>query len=260
MVSYENPSSLQHDTLTATGTLAYSGDWQSNAFAVEDTTGVGLYVKMAVDPVGGIHLAYYNNNGGDLKYAYISSSDLTSKQVTSTQIVDSYLSVGARPTIDVTRVADSTVTGGYRYVPYIGYQMNSNLNTTASARLAYPVRFNTNGIPLGSGSDDKDMFTGNWEIKTVPTQNTPIDGKISAGVWTSNGVQAAIPAYNTKNQNAKAVFSEKTVTSGWQTPNKGASYAQTPCERAIVWGNGTMYPVISYAVSEEGKLEMAQQR
>ncbi len=244
MISYENPSSLSHDSELATGTLARSGDWQSNAFPVEDTTGVGLYVKMAVDPAGGIHLAYYNNNGADLKYAYISQSDLTQKKVTKVQVVDSYLSTGARPTIDVTRVS---VTGGYKYVPYIGYQMNSNLNTTASARVAYPVNFDSNGIPLGDGADSQDMYTGNWEIKTVPTQNTPIDAKVSAGVWTSgdNKVHTAIP-------NGTDTFENQDAT---KTIN-----AQATGQRAIVWGNGTLYPVISYAVSEEGKLEMAQQR
>ena len=247
MISYENPSSLSNDKTMATGTLAYSGDWQSNAFAVEDTTGVGLYVKMAVDPAGGIHLAYYNNNGADLKYAYISPSDLTSKKVTKVQTVDAYLSTGARPTIDVTRVVDNTVSGGYDYVPYIGYQMNSNLNTTASARIAHPVKFDSNGIAAGDGADSSDMYTGNWEVKTVPTENTPIDAKVSAGVWTSgtNKVHTAIPhAANT----FEAQNGTKTINS------------QATGQRAIIWGNGTLYPVISYAVSEDGKLEMAQQK
>ena len=182
-----------------------------------------------------------------MKYAYISQSDLTQKKVTKVQTVDAYNNTGARPTIDVTRVADTSVTGGYKYVPYIGYQMNSNLNTTASARVAYPVKFDDNGIPAGDGADSQDMCTGNWEIKTVPTQNTPIDAKVSAGVWTSgtDKVHTAIPSGTDTFENQSAT---KTIN------------AQATGQRAIIWGNGTLYPVISYAVSEEGKLEMAQMK
>ncbi len=103
------------------------------------------YIDLKVDSSNHIHLAYYDSYNGDVKYAYIPAYNSAAADV-DVYTIDSYLIVGSKLTIDVSSAG----------VPYIAYKGLGN-----SARVAW----NTGAEGPGVTSD---VFTGNWEIQTVP--------------------------------------------------------------------------------------------
>lgn len=210
-----------------------SNNWVSK---VVDENG-GINVKIAADSDGGIHFAYYDNKGGsDLKYAYMSSYTATPQIVS----VDSFGSVGAKCTIDLAKNANG------KWVPYIGYQMNAYLGTPLAAKIAYLPEGVSSAIP--AGVNDKDCYTGKWEVSIVPTSNIPNDDLINVGVWRDS------------NGNAK-VF---TSNSDWSTddiaPGQVVSNSTLNVGNAtIVHGNNTSNPIIGYGI-DTGAIEMAQKK
>lgn len=212
-----------------------TSEWQNNSWYVSsDNIRAGWYVSMAVDSANGVHLAYYSPSGADLYYSYIKNPKFD-KVATNTVLVDSYQQVGTYCTIDVGRESD-----GSPWIPYISYKCESNNGTSASTKIAHPVKF-LNGEIL-PGVDNKDMFTGNWEVSIVPTTKTPITDFVNAGInkdW-KNGV---IRKFDKKNDSSSSL-----------------SYGFPVSDSTIVYGNGTSNPVVSYAVSENGVLEMAQKK
>lgn len=210
-----------------------SNNWVSK---VVDENG-GINVKIAADSDGGIHFAYYDNKGGsDLKYAYMSSYTATPQIVS----VDSFGSVGAKCTIDLAKNANG------KWVPYIGYQMNAYLGTPLAAKIAYLPEGVSSAIP--AGVNDKDCYTGDWEVSIVPTSNIPNDDLINVGVWRDS------------NGNAK-VF---TSNSDWSTddiaPGQVISNSTLNVGNAtIVHGNNTSNPIIGYGI-DTGAIEMAQKK
>lgn len=212
-----------------------TSEWQNNSWYVSsDNIRAGWYVSMAVDSSNGVHLAYYSPSGADLYYSYIEKPK-SDKVATNTVLVDSYQQVGTYCTIDVGRESD-----GSPWIPYISYKCESNNGTSASTKIAHPVKF-LNGKIL-PGVDNKDMFTGNWEVSIVPTTKTPITDFVNAGInkdW-KNGV---IRKFDKKNDSSSSL-----------------SYGFPVSDSTIVYGNGTSNPVVSYAVSENGVLEMAQKK
>lgn len=212
-----------------------TSEWQKNSWYVSsDNIRAGWYVSMAVDSSNGVHLAYYSPSGADLYYSYIEKPK-SDKVATNTVLVDSYQQVGTYCTIDVGRESD-----GSPWIPYISYKCESNNGTSASTKIAHPVKF-LNGKIL-PGVDNKDMFTGNWEVSIVPTTKTPITDFVNAGInkdW-KNGV---IRKFDKKNDSSSSL-----------------SYGFPVSDSTIVYGNGTSNPVVSYAVSENGVLEMAQKK
>ena len=216
----------------------YAGtkDWQDNAWYVTDSSiRAGWYVSMAVDASDGVHLAYYSPSGADLYYSYIKKPK-TDKNATKTVMVDSYQQVGTYCSIDVGRNDSSSA-----WIPYISYKCESNNGTSASAKVAYPVNFDSDNNVL-AGVDGKDYFTGNWEVSIVPALTTPTTDFVNVGInkgW-SDGVI-------------------KTFSSG-TTTTSSLSYNFPVSDSTIVYGNGTSNPVVSYAVSENGVLEMAQKK
>lgn len=212
-----------------------TSEWQNNSWYVSsDNIRAGWYVSMAVDSSNGVHLAYYSPSGADLYYSYIEKPK-SDKVATNTVLVDSYQQVGTYCTIDVGRES-----AGSPWIPYISYKCESNNGTSASTKIAHPVKF-LNGKIL-PGVDNKDMFTGNWEVSIVPTTKTPITDFVNAGInkdW-KNGV---IRKFDKKNDSSSSL-----------------SYGFPVSDSTIVYGNGTSNPVVSYAVSENGVLEMAQKK
>lgn len=210
-----------------------SNNWVSK---VVDSNG-GINVKIAADSDKGIHFAYYDNKGGsDLKYAYMSSCTATPQIVS----VDSFGSVGAKCTIDLAKNANG------KWVPYIGYQMNAYLGTPLAAKIAYLPEGVSSDIP--AGVNDKDCYTGDWEVSIVPTSNIPNDDLINVGVWRDS------------NGNAK-VF---TSNSDWSTddiaPGQVVSNSTLNVGNAtIVHGNNTSNPIIGYGI-DTGAIEMAQKK
>lgn len=223
--------------LTAKTTLADGTDeWQNNSYYVSDSSiRAGTHVSMAVDAADGIHLAYYSASGGDLYYSYIKNPK-TQSTPTKTVMVDSYGSVGTYTMIDVARDSASS-----EFIPYISFRCESNSDTTASVKIAYPVKWSGDGNVL-AGADEYDRYTGNWEVSVIPTDNTPLTDYTNIGLnkdW-STGVRSA--------------FSKGTdVSKSWT-----ATFAVG--DSTTVYGNGTNNPVLSYAVSENGVLEMAQKK
>lgn len=210
-----------------------SNTWVSK---VVDSNG-GINVKIASDSDGGIHFAYYDNKGGsDLKYAYMSSYTATPQIVS----VDSFGSVGAKCTIDLAKNASG------KWVPYIGYQMNAYLGTPLAAKIAYLPDGISGTIP--AGVDDKDCYTGDWEVSIVPTSNIPNDDLINVGVWRDS------------NGKAKAFTSDSDWSSRDVAPGQVVSNNTLKVGNAtIVHGNNTSNPIIGYGI-DTGAIEMAQKK
>lgn len=224
----ESPRTAQ--TTLADGTAT----WQNNSYYVSnENIRAGTYVSMAVDNKNGIHLAYYSATGGDLYYSYISAPK--TKTVTKTVIVDSYGSVGTYPMIDVAKDSENG-----NFIPYISFRCESNSDTTASVKIAYPVNWDEAGNVL-DGVDSDDRYTGDWEVSIVPTDNTPLTDYTNIGM-------------NKDSSGVKTVFvTRPDISQAW-----AATFAVS--DSTTVYGNGTSNPVVSYAVSENGVLEMAQKK
>lgn len=210
-----------------------SKNWISK---VVDSNG-GINVKIAADSDGGIHFAYYDNKGGsDLKYAYMSSCTATPQIVS----VDSFGSVGAKCTIDLAKNANG------KWVPYIGYQMNAYLGTPLAAKIAYLPEGVSSDIP--AGVNNKDCYTGDWEVSIVPTSNIPNDDLINVGVWRDS------------NGKAKAFTSNSNWSTGDVAPGQVVSNSTLNVGNAtIVHGNNTSNPIIGYGI-DTGAIEMAQKK
>lgn len=210
-----------------------SNNWVSK---VVDSNG-GINVKIAADSDGGIHFAYYDNKGGsDLKYAYMSSY-MATPQIVS---VDSFGSVGAKCTIDLAKNANG------KWVPYIGYQMNAYLGTPLAAKIAYLPEGVSSDIP--AGVNNKDCYTGDWEVSIVPTSNIPNDDLINVGVWRDS------------NGNAKVFASNSDWSTGDVAPGEVVSNSTLDVGNAtIVHGNNTSNPIIGYGI-DTGAIEMAQKK
>lgn len=220
---------------TAQTTLADGiATWQNNSYYVSDSDiRAGTHVSMAIDKADGVHLAYYSASGGDLYYSYIANPK--QKTVTRSVMVDSYGSVGTYPMIDVAKDSKDG-----NFIPYISFRCESNSDTTASVKIAYPVNWDEDGKVL-NGVDSYDRYTGNWEVSVVPTDNTPLTDYTNIGM-------------NKDSSGVKTVFATGTdISKAW-----AATFAVS--DSTIVYGNGTSNPVVSYAVSENGVLEMAQKK
>lgn len=212
-----------------------SNNWVSK---IVDSNG-GINVKIAADSDGGIHFAYYDNKGGsDLKYAYMSSCT-AAPQIVS---VDSFGSVGAKCTIDLAKNANG------KWVPYIGYQMNAYLGTPLAAKIAYLPEGVSVKSTIPAGVNDKDCYTGKWEVSIVPTSNIPNDDLINVGVWRDS------------NGNAKVFTSNSDWSIGDVAPGQVVSNSTLNVGNAtIVHGNNTSNPIIGYGI-DTGAIEMAQKK
>ena len=241
VLSYDTPS----DSDQAKENNMYKGNWQTNA-GVASTRG-GNFCRMAIDADDGIHIAHYDSTGADLLYTYVpvkNSIPQIAKAVTVT--VDSFLSVGTWCTIDVAKEYDS-VNNRYNHVPQIGYFVPACESTSASARVAYPVKFDSNGYPVYAGTED-DMFTGNWEVTTVPTEGIPIINRVNVGLYKTKvgeveGVLTAIPGGGTNRKETKTV----------NKPSYPVSDSTT------VFGNGTLNPAVVYCL-DDGIVQLAQKK
>lgn len=228
-LSYNESPRTEQATL-ADGTAT----WQNNSYYVSDSDiRAGTHVSMAIDKADGVHLAYYSASGGDLYYSYIAKPK--EKTVTRSVMVDSYGSVGTYPMIDVAKDSENG-----NFIPYISFRCESNSDTTASVKIAYPVYWDKTGNVL-NGVDSYDRYTGNWEVSVVPTDNTPLTDYTNIGM-------------NKDSSGVKTVFATGTdISKAW-----AATFAVS--DSTTVYGNGTSNPVVSYAVSENGVLEMAQKK
>ena len=239
LISYGNVAT----NINLANNVTATNVWQGRATEVQ--VNAGPFVDMAVDGGNNIHLAYYDNNGG-LWYAYIPSSgipvigttDITTNKVTGIQTfrVDTFLSAGLKIMINVrqeTHPATHPSGTGTRYVPYISYYHGAFPETKFTVRTAWPVIF-ASGVPSGHGTDDFDFFTGDWEVMTVPVENTPLNSSAYNELIIANGVPRtsdnwvqpintiattprALSAYNYTYNGNKNVH--KTILVGYMTLN-----------------------------------------
>lgn len=210
-----------------------SNTWTSK---VVDANG-GINVKIQADADNGIHFAYYDNKGGsDLKYAYMSSYTAEPQIVT----VDSYGSVGAKCTIDLAKNSNG------KWIPYIGYQMNAYLGTPLAAKIAY-LPNGVDGI-VPAGVDNKDCYTGDWEISIIPTNNIPNDDLINVGIWRDSTGKA-------KNFTSNSDWTQGDIAPGSIVSNDVLNVGNA----TIVHGNNTANPIIGYGI-DTGAIEMAQKK
>lgn len=172
---------------TAPNTPVYGEAWQSNAQVIDDSY-AGQYVDLFVDSNDGIHIAYYVNSSGDLKYAYLPSYDfeLTDENRANHVVtVDAYLSAGTNITINT---KEETVGSTTYIVPYIAYQNASFIQTTSPIRVAWLPKAIEKGekgadqtVPAGAVGN---FFTEGWEVVAVPTTNIPTESMVCSGVPT----------------------------------------------------------------------------
>ena len=203
----------------------------------------GLNVKCAVDSDGGIHVAYYTTNGGNLKYAYLSSYTATP----SICVVDANGAVGTKCTIDVVK-NDSG-----KQVPYISYQLIGGV-ATYNAKVAYRTDFSQDNF---AGADEKDFYTGKWEISVVPTSSLLKDDTINIGLWRdSDGKAKAF----TSNKNWKSAdILQYGGTPGSSSFDSVSNKTMAVGSPSIVYGNNTANPIVGYGV-ESGAIEIAQKK
>ena len=177
--SFAKSLKLKYNTAPLTGTT-----W-STAITI-DSNLAGWYPDMVVDKEGGIHISYYGAKNGDLKYAYLSSYE---DQVADVCTIDSFLSVGTRTSISVSTKKQEFTVGNEtfeKYVPFISYYMGAFTATQTCLRTAWPVALDTNitSNATNTYADGavSDMYTGNWEVQTLPLDSFPSDYTIGIGV------------------------------------------------------------------------------
>ncbi len=174
---YDSDSqSLLYSYNAAPTSTANAANWGTNTIAI-DASFAGWYVDLAVDGANGVHIAYYNSSSGDLKYAYLPTYSSAPQVCT----VDSYLSTG-------TNISIALHNDGTHQVPYISYYMGAFTQTKFSVRTAWRTDF-SGAAPDGAADD---VYTGAWEVMTVPTAGVPLEYRIGVGIK-ENGASVDSP-------------------------------------------------------------------
>lgn len=203
----------------------------------------GEYCKIAADADGGIHIAAYDGNNGDLVYAYAPSYDGDFK----TCIVDSYAIVGQNLTLDV---GIKTIKEKRYAIPYIGYYSLSSARPK-TAYIADPATFysgtQTEVFTKLNGSTDE-AVTGIWEISLIPTLSRVPQDRINIGLWKSDDGAVIAP---------RDVTGKKYIGDTAGSENSLGQYF------GKCFGNGTSNQVLAYSVkrsSTSGFIETAQMK
>ena len=190
----------------------------------------GGYCAIKADDDGHIHIAAYSrNDAGSLYYAYLDSYNSSFDVSKNLVAVDSYGSAGQYITMEVAKNEAG------KTIPYIGYWMNS----MSYPRYAYLA--DTDSAVVGStyypktGVDDKNMYTGAWEIIMLPTTSSLVLDDINIGVYKDS--------------------SGKLITIPQQTE-------RADIKNGIAGGNGTSNPILGYGIAETGSgyIETAQMK
>jgi hypothetical protein len=220
-------------------------------------TEAGQYCKIAVDGNGGIHIAGYDKDAGDVRYAKLSKYD---DDDIESCIVDANGIVGTNITLDVALDA-----AGGNAIPYIGYYGVSGpqfafLTAEAAAKSS-----------LSAGSTANDTFTGAWEITEIPTPSKAPKDRVNVGVWKKNGVLAWSTTDFTENGTVGTPIVPydgvddftKHSTANYNQDNPGDNDKAIDTTEAITYGNGTKNAVLAFEIrptSAKGFIETAQMK
>ena len=205
-------------------------------------TDAGQYCQVKVDKAGAVHIAAYDNNAGDVRYAKLPGYDMTSSNYsenTMSCVVDSNGIVGTNLTLDV--AYDKTGNDG-KAIPYISYY------GSIGPKIAYLTHEGAGMAVSSSAGASSDMFTGYWEVSEIPSPSNVAKDRINVGLWKKDGVIN----WSTKDGEVPAVsnIGGTTHTGTGSTSSDGTTY-----------GNGTKNPVVGYEIrptSATGYIETAQ--
>jgi hypothetical protein len=227
MYSYKTNPCTDYNAGTGTGT----GYWSA---AQKIFSNAGEYCAIKVDKQKGIHIAAYDTNGANLRYAYLTGFDSAYNEKNNSCVVDSYAITGTRITIDTVNASVNSKTVA---IPYISYYMP----TTQKTKMAYLVKPQEGDINYKLNGAVNDAFTGNWEVTLIPTTNRVQDDRVNIGLWKLGD------GYSTTNG-----LSGGTIGT-WTTPGTATG---------TCYGNGTQYPVVGYAIKNgtAGAIEIAQKK
>ena len=235
----ENPCN-DNDMAAEPSATPTAGNWRK---PIELKANAGESCQIAVDKVGGIHIASYDSTNADLVYAYLSSYDDTTPQVVT---VDAYAFTGTNIRLD-TAVSDD---GSY-IVPYIGYYMSS----TQRPKMAYmpgvvsssTVKATREAVVIKAGVDETEALTGMWEESLIPTASRYADNY--AYSYVNIGLYKDATTGKAKVMSGTDVAYSNKAGLGQENTSK-------------TYGNGTANPVMAYAtrVGTRGHLETAQMK
>ena len=236
---------------TTEGRLGASkAGWSGSAAGVpvKLIDGAGEFCQLAVDKADNIHVIAYDNEGGDLKYAYIPSKTDTDGEKfpnfasVRKSVVDSYSDTGSQLSLDVAKK------DGY-WIPRIGY-WTADLSLPHYAYIAKPAEFFEGTILDGAKSD---YYTGTWECSVVPSHSLVKEGKINVGVWQdSDGNQVESNYF---------VTAADGTTNGFSAHDKTGKDSRANNDSGYCYGNTTSYPVLGYVVTPDSyRIETAQKR
>ena len=207
-------------------------------------TDAGQYCQVKVDKAGAVHIAAYDNNAGDVRYAKLPGYDMTSSNYsenTMSCVVDSNGIVGTNLTLDV--AYDKTGNDG-KAIPYISYY------GSIGPKIAYLTHEGAGMAVSSSAGASSDMFTGYWEVSEIPTPSNVAKDRINVGLWKKDGV---INWSTTDGEEpAASNIGGTTHTGSGSTSSDGTTY-----------GNGTKNPVVGYEIrptSASGYIETAQKQ
>lgn len=200
-------------------------------------TGAGQYCQIKVAGDKSIHIAAYDKDAGDIRYAklgsYVIDGDHPYSEDTMSCVVDSNGIVGTNLTIDV---AMNGTGNNAKAIPYISYY------GSFGPKMAYLTEEGAalTSLAKGTAKKDGDCFTGYWEVSNVPTPSNAPKDRVNVAVWkTTAGV----------------------IKSSAHTADTTHAGSGTTSANGTTYGNGTAYPVVAYEIrptSAEGYMETAQ--
>ncbi len=202
-------------------------------------TGAGQYCQIKVAGDNSIHIAAYDKDAGDIRYAklgsYVIDGDHPYSEDTMSCVVDSNGIVGTNLTIDV---AMNGTGNNAKAIPYISYY------GSFGPKMAYLTEEGAalTSLAKGTAKEDGDCFTGYWEVSNVPTPSNAPKDRVNVAVW----------------KDSAGVIKNSVHTA--DTSHEGSG---TTSANGTTYGNGTAYPVVAYEIrptSAEGYMETAQKQ